>query len=132
MSDTGPVNSASPMRVECVIPILNVADLAKSLAFYLDVLGFKIDWKGGVMASVSRDGKPIMLCQGGQGMPGTWVWIGVEDDVAPLYADLRSRGVTIVQEPTNYWWAHEFRIADPDGHVLRFGSEAREDLPKVG
>ena len=130
MSDAATANSASSTRVECVIPILNVADLARSLTFYLDVLGFRIDWKGQQMASVSRDGKAIMLCQGGQGMPGTWVWIGM-GDIEGLYADLKSRGVTIVQEPTNYWWAYEFRIADPDGHVLRLGSDAREDLPKI-
>jgi hypothetical protein len=94
------------------------------------VLGFQVDWKGQQMASVSRDGKAIMLCQGAQGMPGTWVWIGMSD-VEPVYAELKSRGVTIVQELTNYWWAYELRIADPDGHVLRLGSDARDDLPKV-
>jgi catechol 2,3-dioxygenase-like lactoylglutathione lyase family enzyme len=131
MSETASTKPASSARVECVIPILNVRDLAASLAFYLDVLGFRIDWRGRQMASVSRDGKAIMLCQGEQGGPGTWVWIGVED-VEPFYADLRARGdVKIVLEPTNYWWAFEFRIADPDGHVLRLGSDAKDDKPKV-
>ena len=130
MSDAADATSALTVRVECVIPILNVRDLARSLAFYVDVLGFRIDWKGEQMASVSHDGKAIMLCQGGQGMPGTWVWIGM-GDIQPLHAALKSQGVTIVQGPTNYWWAYEFRIADPDGHVLRLGSDARDDLPKV-
>jgi catechol 2,3-dioxygenase-like lactoylglutathione lyase family enzyme len=129
MTDTASTKAASS-RVECVIPILHVRDLAASLAFYLDVLGFQTDWRGERQASVSRDGKAIMLCQGEQGHPGTWVWIGVED-VEPLYADYKARGANVVQEPTNYWWALEFRIADPDGHVLRFGSDAKRDRPTV-
>ena len=130
MSETTSTKPAPPVRVECVIPILSVRDLATSLAFYLDVLGFRTDWKGERQASVSRDGKSIMLVQGEQGPPGTWVWIGV-DDVEPLYAEWRARGVQIVLEPTNFWWALEFRVRDPDGHVLRFGSDAKTDRPTV-
>src|SRR5688500_14949501 len=100
MTDTASTKAASSVRVECVIPILHVRDLAASLAFYLDVLGFQTDWRGERQASVSRDGKAIMLCQGEQGHPGTWVWIGVED-VEPLYADYKARGANVVQEPTN-------------------------------
>ena len=120
--------------VECVIPILRVLDLGRSLDWYVIVLGFKRDWGADAvspgMASVSRDGKAIMLCQGAQGGPGTWVWVGVED-VEPLYRQLRQAGAKIIQEPTNYWWALEFRVEDPDGHVLRFGSEPKEDRPRL-
>jgi catechol 2,3-dioxygenase-like lactoylglutathione lyase family enzyme len=51
---------------ECVIPILRVENLATSLQFYTDVLGFQVDWgghDGSDMASVSRDGKAIMLSE---------------------------------------------------------------------
>ncbi|HEU4753294.1 MAG TPA: VOC family protein, partial [Armatimonadota bacterium] len=85
------------------------------------------DWGGSDagMASVSQDGHALMLCEGEQGQPGTWVWIGVED-VEPLYAEYRARGARFRQEPTAYPWAYEMRVEDPDGHVLRFGSEPRE------
>ena len=36
---------------------------------------------------------------------------------------------TYVEPPTNYSWAYEFKIQDPDGHVLRFGSEPLKDVP---
>lgn len=117
--------------VECIIPILSVKDLAASLDFYLRVLGFSLHWGGNpddLMASVSRDNRSIMLCQGGQGHSGTWVWIGVTD-VRPEYTSLKAGGAKIVMEPTNHSWALEFRVEDPDGHVLRFGSEPDPNLP---
>ena len=122
--------AAAAVSVECIIPILNVASVAASIAYYTSMLGFKTDWDVGTMASVSRDGRAIMLCQQAQGQPGTWVWIGVED-IEPLYADLVAKGASIRLPPTNYYWAYEVRIEDPDGHVLRFGSDPKTDRPTV-
>lgn len=114
---------------ECVIPILRVNSLAASIRFYVDVLGFKVDWggeEGSIFASVSRDRRAIMLCQGEQGQPGTWLWIGVED-IEPLFAEYRAKGAKFREGPTNYPWAYEMKIEDPDGHVLRFGSDTKVD-----
>jgi catechol 2,3-dioxygenase-like lactoylglutathione lyase family enzyme len=120
---------AAKVGFECVIPILRVNSLAASIRFYVDVLGFKVDWGGedeSTFASVSRDRRAIMLCQGEQGQPGTWLWIGVED-IEPLFAKYRAEGVKFREGPTNYPWAYEMKIEDPDGHVLRFGSDTKED-----
>lgn len=128
MPDSARVESR-PIGVERIIPILNVRSLAASIRFYVDVLGFEVDWGDGdasIMASVSRDGQAIMLCQGSQGQPGTWIWIGVQD-IEPLFELYRARGATFCQPPTNYPWAYEMRIADPDGHMLRFGSEPQTE-----
>jgi catechol 2,3-dioxygenase-like lactoylglutathione lyase family enzyme len=108
--------------VEGVTPILRVRNLADSLRYYVAVLGFKVDWKGPHMASVSRSGHAIMLCPGDQGHPGTWVWIGVTD-VEGLFAEYERKGAVIRHPPTHYPWAYEMQVADPDRHVLRFGSE---------
>src|SRR3712207_545437 len=125
-STTNPATIA----VECIIPILNVASLPASLAFYTGVLGFKLDWSGGDMASVSRGRHAMMLCQQAQGQPGTWVWIGV-DDIDPLFDAFVAKGAKVRQKPTNRPWAYEMQIEDPDGHVLRFGSDTRDDRPTV-
>ena len=119
---------ASAVGVECIIPILNVASVTASLKFYTEVLGFKVDWADGPMASVSREGHAIMLCQEGQGQGGTWIWIGV-DDIEPLFEAFAAKGANIRQEPTNHPWAYEMQIEDPDGHVLRFGSDPKPDRP---
>ena len=117
-----------PTHVEGMVPILNVGNVMDSVRYYVDVLGFKLDWDAPAYASVSLDGHAIMLCQGGQGHSGTWIWIGVEN-VEALFNYYVGRGAKIQQELTNYSWAYEMRIEDPDGHVLRFGSEPRTDLP---
>ena len=122
---------AGTIGVECIIPILNVRSLPDSIRYYVEVLGFQMDWgdeDASDMASVSRDGRAIMLCQSSQGQSGTWIWIGVED-IEPLFKAYSARGATFRQTPINYPWAYEMRIEDPDGHVLRIGSEPKPDWP---
>ena len=112
-----------------VTPILSVRDLAASIAYYVNLLGFKVDFEGpGIFASVSRDRCAIFLCEGDQGHAGSWVWIGV-NDVTALHEELKAKGAKIRQEPTNHPWALEIQVEDPDGHVLRFGSEPLQDQP---
>ena len=112
-----PERVSPAVRVERMIPILNVRSVPDSVRYYVDVLGFKVDWDASDYASVSLDRHAIMLCQGGQGQSGTWIWIGVEDveelfhkytasgakfrqelisksDVAPLAAERQNRSAT--------------------------------------
>jgi hypothetical protein len=37
----------------------------------------------------------------------------------------KARGVTIRMLLTNHSWALEFQVQDPDGNVIRFGSEPK-------
>jgi uncharacterized glyoxalase superfamily protein PhnB len=128
MIPTNPVRT----RFEHADPILSVKNMAVSLAYYQHVLGFRnAPWGGESFTSVNRDGAGIYLCQGGQGGPRTWVWVGVED-VALLYSEYQATGARIRLAPVNHSWAYEMQVEDPDGHVLRFGSEPRADLPYVG
>jgi catechol 2,3-dioxygenase-like lactoylglutathione lyase family enzyme len=116
-------------RFECASPILSVAELSRSVRYYVDVLGFEnAAWGNDDFTSVNRDGAGIYLCRGGQGQAGTWVWIGVED-VAALYEEYKTSGAKVRHAPENYPWAYEMKVEDPDGHVLRFGSEPRTDMP---
>jgi catechol 2,3-dioxygenase-like lactoylglutathione lyase family enzyme len=122
LSHNAPGGVAVP-RIECIAPILNVADISRSLRFYVDILGFvNAPWGDDTFTLVSRDGCGIYLCQEGQGQRGTWLWIGIDDDRA-LDTYLQSKGVAVRMGPTNRPWALEIHLEDPDGHVLRFGSE---------
>jgi predicted enzyme related to lactoylglutathione lyase len=122
-------HNASKTKFENATPILNVSDLVVSVRYYVEALGFtRANWGNDIFTSVSRDRAAIYLCQGGQGRPGTWVWIGVED-AATLYEEYKASGARILRAPQNYPWAFEIHVEDPDGHVLRFGSESRSDRP---
>ena len=132
MSNTTAVK-ATGCKLERIVPILNVKNLAASVDYYVNVLSFTKDWDWGDppnFAGVSRDDCSIMLCEGGQGSAGTWIWIGVED-AETFYAEYKACGAAIHQTPTNYPWAYEFKIEDPDGHVLRIGSSPKADQPFV-
>ena len=114
-------------RMTNAVPILRVKDLAASFAYYTGVLGFAIDWQTPSFASVSRDRCALMLCEGGQGHAGTWIWAGT-DDADKLHAELAASGARILTPPTNYpWGSREVHVLDPDGHVLRFGAEATDE-----
>jgi predicted enzyme related to lactoylglutathione lyase len=116
-------------RFEHAEPILKVASLARSLRYYVDVLGFtNAEWGGDDFTRVSRDDAGIYLSEGDQGHMGTWVWIGAED-VAALYDEYTQAGAAILEPPRNFPWAYEMKVVDPDGHVLRFGSDPRDDVP---
>jgi predicted enzyme related to lactoylglutathione lyase len=116
-------------RFEHADPILRVASLSRSIQYYVDVLGFRnAEWGTADFTCVTRDEASIYLCEGGQGQPGTWVWVGVEDAEA-LHEEYRDAGATILHPPETFPWACEMRVGDPDGHVLRFGSEPKEEAP---
>lgn len=113
-----------PIHVESIQPILYVRDIAASRRFYIDILGFAEEpWGDDNFTGVSRDGCSIYLCQGAQGNPATWLWLGFDGDIFELYTLLQERGVKIRQSPVNYPWALEMQIEDPDGHILRLGTQ---------
>lgn len=116
------------LRFGGVTPILRVSDLAASLAYYIDQLGFEFRWRDGSnFAAVGRQDVNLMLCQGDQGQTGSWVYVGISDADA-YHQELLARGVAIRHPPTNYpWLARELQVEDPDGHVLRFASEATDN-----
>ena len=119
---------AGRTRFEHANPILSVRDLSRSVGYYVDVLGFtNAEWGDDAFTLVTRDTAGIYLCRGDQGNRGTWAWIGVED-VAALHDEYTQSGAAIREAPRNFPWAYEMKVTDPDGHVLRFGSDPRSDM----
>lgn len=113
--------------IECTIPVLPISNLKRSITFCTEQMGFTLDWKTAGFCSLSRDKHPIMLRQTEQHAGGAWVWIGVESTA--IFEQLKSSGVTVLQQPRNYSWAYEMKFADPDGNVLWLGTESRSDIP---
>jgi catechol 2,3-dioxygenase-like lactoylglutathione lyase family enzyme len=111
---------------ECATPILNVKSLQASMDYYVQKLGFEKKWDWGDppdFGCVRRGKVEIFLCEGGQGQPGMWMSIFM-DDVDALYEEYKESGATILNPPTNYpWQTREMLVEDLDGHRFRMSGE---------
>jgi len=77
------------MKIDKVIPVLRIFDYKKAIEFYIDWLGFKVNWEhtfddnAPVYLEIEKDGLIIHLSEHhGDGTPGTnvFVWCdGVEE-----------------------------------------------------
>ncbi len=112
--------------IENTIPILRVRDVAGGADYYANTLGFTEQWRAGDTAGMVRDGHAVYLTDGEQGQLGGWVWIGVEN-LDAIHAEYVANGASIIMPPTEYPWAREFRVEDPDGNVLRIGGAPADD-----
>src|SRR5262245_14479446 len=106
------------MKVSGLTPILYASDFQRTMDYFVDKLGFRKLWDWGsppTFGAVARDQSEIFLCQGGQGQPGTWLSIFV-DDVDELHDELVKRGATITSPPRNESWGmREMKVECPDG-----------------
>lgn len=58
------------IKFEGATPIFRVEDLRASIDYYVNVLGFTVDWEySNTIASVSRDRCCLFLCEREQGPP---------------------------------------------------------------
>jgi catechol 2,3-dioxygenase-like lactoylglutathione lyase family enzyme len=108
--------------------VLRVRDVRASRDYYVDVLGFTVNFEAVDFICVSRGRCCLFLCQGDQGHPGSWVWIDGRD-VEALHEEYKASGAKIRHPPTNYSWALEMQVEDLDGNVLRLGSDPRAGEP---
>jgi catechol 2,3-dioxygenase-like lactoylglutathione lyase family enzyme len=114
-------------------PELVVGDIARTLAFYRDQLGFKranTFFDPPAYAIVGRQGVNLHFSRATPGFqprsnrPAADVWDAFVEVVGvdALAAELRSRGVPLARGPqTTFYNAREIEIADPDGYHIAFG-----------
>lgn len=118
---------------QTVIPQLRITQAARSLAFYVDQLGFAVDWQHQfepgfpLFLQISRAGQTLFLTEHrGDAEPGGAVYFWVPDAEACHAAFVAGGlpGSAPTPQPTP-WGTVEFLLVDPDGNRLRFAS----DLP---
>jgi uncharacterized glyoxalase superfamily protein PhnB len=115
--------------VKCVLAVPN---LANSVAYYRDQLGFNLDFAVEGWAFMSRDRFRLMLGECTDAIPAHdlgdhsyFAYVTV-DDVDALYGDLVVNGVTVSHELADKpWGMREFGIRTPDGHRIMFGQDLR-------
>lgn len=137
------------MEFNNLIPELSAADFKRSIAFYVDTIGFQIEYQREEdgFAFLSLNGVQLMIEQtnaywktGELVYPygrGLNLQIKV-DDVVALFHRLKKADYPIFVELEENWYRvnrlyygfREFLVQDPDGYLLRFSQQlgAKENL----
>ena len=114
-------------ELDPAVPVLRIYDVAKAKEFYVDFLGFRIDWEhrfddnAPLCFQVSRSGVKLHLSEHyGDGTPGTVVYIRGKN-IASLSRELNAKGARFARpSPTD----SSPKLTDPFGNVLRFDDAA--------
>ena len=123
-------------RFTSVTPNLVVRDVAASLAFYRDVLGFTAtmsvpDAAPFVFVGLERDGVPVFLNDvksTGHEVPsmatlppgGTCTMFFIVTEVDALHAAVAPHAKVVMPLKNQFYGMREFTITDPDGHLITF------------
>ena len=116
------------MNIGSPIPLLRIFDEAKAREFYVDFLGFKVDWEHRfepgmpLYMQVSRDGCVLHLTEHfGDASPGAAMRIGVQD-IDALHAELIAKAYKHARPGIESmpWGTRDMAIADPFGNRLVF------------
>ena len=123
-------------RFTSVTPNLVVRDIARSTAFYRDVLGFSIkqtvpDAEPFVFVWLERDGVPVILndvkavaAEHPHLAAGPFGWTStlfiVLTEVDRFHDAIASKATVTMALKTQFYGMREFSIVDPDGHLITF------------
>ncbi len=115
--------------VQLVTPQLRSTNWTRIKAFYVDGLGFAIDWEHQfaprmpTFAQVTLDGRSLFLSEhAGDCQPGGAAYI-VLDDIDAFYTTIKARGTPVDDPPQDApWGVREMSLIDPDGNRLRFAN----------
>ena len=134
-SGNGPKGQAEPLRARSLSASLTVKDVSKSMAWYRDVLGFTVDQQhereGALRSAVMTAGDVRLLLNQDDGAKGKdrvkgagfSLMITTTQDVDAIAGRIRESGTKLDSEPADMpWGMRMFRVQDPDGFKLAFGS----------
>jgi catechol 2,3-dioxygenase-like lactoylglutathione lyase family enzyme len=126
------------MTFPAAVPEISSADVDKSAAYYVNILGFTLDWgddKGGI-AGISRGNCRLFLANrsfreshGNKGPVLFWLNLESKAEVDQLFAEWKAAQAKILSEPEDKpWILREFLAADLDGNLIRVFYDFRHDV----
>lgn len=116
------------MDFKTATPILRIYDIPKALEFYIDYLGFNLDWEhrfdAGMPAyfQVSKGDCVLHLSEHhGDGTPGTKIRVECTD-IKSFHAQIKAKNYPFLNPGLNKfpWTKQEICLADPFGNHLIF------------
>jgi uncharacterized glyoxalase superfamily protein PhnB len=132
-------SASAALDAQALWASLTVRDLAASLAWYRDVVGFAVEREhrreGRLMAVSLKAGEVRILIgqdDGAKGLDrpkgeGHSLQIVTSDDIDAIAARVRAHGVALDSEPADMpWGARAFRLRDPDGFRFTISSMPAE------
>lgn len=124
------------MTITEMIPLLNVEDAGRSIAFYRDVLGFEVvqtfEAAGATVWAMLVSGETKLMInqpdhadskarRSAASYSGVVLYCHVES-ARDRHADLAARGVAVGDVTTEGYGMEEFLLRDPDGYEIAIGS----------
>ena len=119
------------------VPEIPAANVEKAAAYYVNTLGFTLDWGDdlGGIAGISRGSCRLFITNasfrephGNIGRILFWLNLESKAEVDELFAEWRAAGAKIVSEPEDKpWKLREFMAADLDGNLIRVFHDFRRD-----
>ncbi|MDB6069540.1 MAG: Glyoxalase-like domain protein [Verrucomicrobiales bacterium] len=114
------------MKMDKITPMLPVAQLARAVDFYTNVLGFEVEHRndGWRWAMLKFGDCRLMLDESinsHSGAPRDQVLYFYLDDIAAYHAQVRQSGGDIPDLSVTFYGLTEFRLEDPDGNQLWIG-----------
>jgi catechol 2,3-dioxygenase-like lactoylglutathione lyase family enzyme len=130
------------MQFNALVPEFSVSDITRSRAFYVDTLGFKIEYERpeAKFIYLNREGAQLMIEETNE----HWATGKLEhpygrginfqfhaDDVTTLIKSLEAKDIPLFRPLKESWYrdgdtlygVKEFLVQDPDGYLLRFAQE---------
>lgn len=128
------MSQQDPIGAQGLTPILYVRDFAEAMDYYTKKLLFRKLWDWGDppgFGAVALGKVEIFFCLEGQGRPGTWLSIFMEE-IDTYHEKLLQTGAEILQPPRDMpWGMREMEVRDPNQHVIRFGHGIPSREPKL-
>jgi catechol 2,3-dioxygenase-like lactoylglutathione lyase family enzyme len=129
---TKPAGSAGAQFVRAM-PVLDCTDLARSLAFYRERLGFAASTWGEppTFAILQRGTVTLALAAVAPGravVSRNWAAYIYVRDADAVHAEFLANGVRLADPPTTQPYnCRDFVVEDPDGHMLSIGQVLAPD-----
>lgn len=132
-----PAHARKPSRdfqLTSIAPSLTVNDIAQSLAWYCDVLGFTVKerWEreGSLVGAELQAGRVAVYLgrddwQKGRDRvkgEGFRIYWYTGQDIDQLAAGIKARGGTLATEPKDEWGVRSFNLEDPTGYKITISS----------
>ncbi len=127
------------MNIPPAVPEIPAASVDKAAAYYVNALGFTLDWGGDHregIAGISRGdcrlfltNRPFREAYRNNGPIVFWLNLNSKAEVDALCAEWTASQANIVAEPEDKpWLLREFTAADLDGNLIRVFYDFHNDL----